>query len=256
MSCSTVFYRKLDPQPTKEEVLKYLVDYCDIEIEFWQKFLTKPLSFHKLVSCGYNYELAHESIKLWTEIKSIFISGELTEETELTQDDPIYCLGPSYDVVKVKVKTRTYDEIVNYVLGKLLDEMNSCINIVEYNLFKQYNIDVSDVVIRYAESFVEYHRILNGGKLSDEQIAENTEHKDTDVTITKKHNGCYYIEESDGKYWNAFRVHDYPDDILASYDDAVKFIEGRNGKVWTDEMTNEKLKQFFDENKDGIIAFC
>ncbi len=255
MSCTTCFYKKLEPQPTREEVLKYFISHCDEQIEFWQKFLTKPINFSLLVAYKWNYDHARESIDLWNEVKRRIISGELTEETEYDANDPVTAYSPSYYIVsKSPKKEDSSNRMVDFTLSWIKGDMDDCLDIIQYDWFKDYNIDVADVAVGFARLFIEYHRILNGGELTDEQKARCSKIGIIYRKSTLKRNGFYYVE-IENRFYNCFRVHDFPDDTLTSYDEAIAFIERYGKDCWTDENTNGTIKQFFDEYNDGIIVF-
>jgi len=50
-----------------------------------------------------------------------------------------------------------------------------------------------------------------------------------------------------------FRIGGYPEDLLFSYDDTIKFIQKNN--IEYDDIMLNKLKKFWDENPIGLIRF-
>lgn len=63
--------------------------------------------------------------------------------------------------------------------------------------------------------------------------------------------GNLYIE-AEG-YHDLFRIGGYPEDVLTSYEQCVKFIEGAGCSTY--ELTYKRLKEFWNEHPDGIIEF-
>jgi cobalamin biosynthesis Mg chelatase CobN len=73
--------------------------------------------------------------------------------------------------------------------------------------------------------------------------------------IVRFHNNALYV--TDGvRYHDLFRRLDYPDDVITSYEDAIKYIENPNNEVvQVVDNCYDLLKQFWTEFPDGIIAF-
>ena len=83
-----------------------------------------------------------------------------------------------------------------------------------------------------------------------ESIEDFLDKKFNKICIYNRFNGDYYINID---YPNLFRVGGYPDIVLRSYEETIKYIN-----VYKAEITNEnkqKLKEFWKKYPDGIIEF-
>lgn len=84
-------------------------------------------------------------------------------------------------------------------------------------------------------------------------IKENETAKDT----------CEYSDEifGDDRYTDAdtphnlFRVHRYRDDKLLSLEQTMEFIEKNKEGMYFSENWEDKLKEFWTKNPDGVIEF-
>lgn len=72
------------------------------------------------------------------------------------------------------------------------------------------------------------------------------------------HNSRY---ERGGKYTDnslphdMFRLGGYPEDVLTSFEETMKYIEERKDKMSFTDNWETKLKKFWDENPNGFIEF-
>ena len=77
--------------------------------------------------------------------------------------------------------------------------------------------------------------------------------------------GSYTYCETNGLIYKPVRNFEdlfrnpYSDVELLSFEDTIKFIEQNSDRVWfaySAEITMQKLRQFWDENPNGMINFC
>ena len=66
-------------------------------------------------------------------------------------------------------------------------------------------------------------------------------------------NGNYYVDSNE--FHDVFRKYGYPETILTSYDETIKYIEDKKNECSTYEYTHIRLKEFWDKYPDGIITF-
>lgn len=70
-------------------------------------------------------------------------------------------------------------------------------------------------------------------------------------------NGELYIR-FDSNIFDIFRVGGYPEDVLYSTNDVLKYIDKLNKDVYDIKLSKEevdKIDKFFNENKGGVIYF-
>lgn len=57
----------------------------------------------------------------------------------------------------------------------------------------------------------------------------------------------------DCEYHDLFRIGGYPETLLHSYDETIKFIKENDCKTY--DYTNEKIKEFWNKYPNGVIDF-
>jgi hypothetical protein len=67
--------------------------------------------------------------------------------------------------------------------------------------------------------------------------------------------GLYHEPKDDRLPHDLFRVWDYPEDMLFSYEESIQYINNPNIKCEIYENTFEDLKEFWDTYPDGMICF-
>ena len=86
----------------------------------------------------------------------------------------------------------------------------------------------------------------------------------TRYTLTFYHNGTFYVdfdENYNSINHDVFRVSNYPDTVLHSYEEYLEFVNNPlNGaylqcKEDTWNKANKKMKEFWDKYPDGIVKF-
>lgn len=55
--------------------------------------------------------------------------------------------------------------------------------------------------------------------------------------------------------WDLFRIGGYPDDKLLSLEQTMKFIERNKKRMYFSENWEERLREFWCKNPDGVIEF-
>ena len=63
----------------------------------------------------------------------------------------------------------------------------------------------------------------------------------------------FFVEHSD--YHDVFRKHGYPEDILYSFDETIDYINNPDNHCTKNDLTEERLKEFWKECPDGAIEF-
>jgi len=63
----------------------------------------------------------------------------------------------------------------------------------------------------------------------------------------------YLNKQLDCEFHDLFRIGSYPETVLTSLDETLKFIENNNCQTYHD--TEEQLKKFFNKYPNGVIEF-
>lgn len=65
-------------------------------------------------------------------------------------------------------------------------------------------------------------------------------------------NGMFY---KDAGYHDCFRIGNYPDDELMSYDETIWFLNFHHDKITIYDNTYDQINKFWRENPNGLIEF-
>ncbi len=100
-------------------------------------------------------------------------------------------------------------------------------------------------------------RMVKNGNIKSAFV--NHLHKDTDEgELYLVHNGVVYCETKDTPS-NIFRVGNYPDDILLSMEDTMRFIMENKERIYyySDKFESviKELEEFWENNPIGLIEF-
>lgn len=250
MSCTTNFYKPLENQPTKEEVLAYCLKRCDDLIRFWTEYANGTARYK--YSITYKKSVAKREAEAYTKLKQSYLDGTFTVDTELDCGDENAYRLISYNYDTGNKLYVGLSEIKKLYLRRLVGEIKECGFVKVEGSYEEGEFSIDEVDADYRRLCTEYDRIINGGDLNDSDIEYYS--SKTKIINLFKRNGIYYKEV--GQFYDAFRVLDYPEITLTSYDETIAYIESRKESVYTDDFTFDKLKQFFNEYPDGIISFC
>jgi hypothetical protein len=177
-----------------------------------------------------------------------------------------------------KIEDPPYKEVQEFVIAFLRNEIELIRGFHQRSLDNQLTEEDKEMLEHYPEWITEKH--VNHTNIYERQIQmiEKDLHKsatckryaDWKPGIESK--SMFYIE---GKgfyesleYCDIFRKHDFPDDILFSYEDTISYVrDPKNGCIVYDEMHNigngkqvhfdsyVAILDFWTENPDGMIRF-
>lgn len=124
----------------------------------------------------------------------------------------------------------------------------------EYGLFNNLSQEEFE---RYLSLYERQLRMVKNGNIKSAFVNHLT--KDTDEgKLYQLHNGIVYCETKDMP-GNIFRVGNYPEDVLLSMDDTMKFIMENKERIYyyngKFEDVVKRLEEFWESNPNGLIEF-
>ena len=141
-------------------------------------------------------------------------------------------------------------ENINYTEKEIIDIF---VKQLEFELNNLHDFYDSDEQIKFKEQVLNKQiQKVKDGKVNC-AVFERVILNYNDKELYYYRNIGWYIDNE--KYHDVFRIGNYPKDILTSFKQTMDFINKNKNKINLSTNYEEKLKQYWDENPNGLIEF-
>src|ERR1035437_599179 len=142
----------------------------------------------------------------------------------------------------------TYEEVKTSVISAFTEEIEFCKKVIE-GTDVVFGFNSKDAT-KQKETYERQLLLIEKDRCKEAVCRRYNPNPFSSFNILYK-NKCFYSDNT--RYHDAFRIGGYPDDVLFSLEETIKYIEKHKNEIQLFPETYKQLEQFWKEFPDGVI---